>query len=125
MPELTITVSDDDLARLCDAGAQLGTTVEQLGAAFIHRGLMYQRAGPRPNTQAQAAARALRQLELARVLRARGETPMTWAEKQRLAQHFGVTERTLYRDLLEVTRDLGLVPPDARRTRPTPQTRTA
>lgn len=105
MPDLTITVSDEELSQLTTMGAALGQTARKVAQSILHRNLNV--AGKRPlvpNLE-RAADRGRRQLEIMIMIRRRrrlgpkGTPILTMAERAQLAQKHGVTVRTITRDL--------------------------
>lgn len=99
MQTLTINITDHDLAKLDRMGDELGLTARVMAERLIHRTLA-RTAGPRPVTHKQRSSdRALRQLELLRIMRRRRIDTFGQLEKRALAKRFGVAERTIYRDL--------------------------
>lgn len=99
MPELTITVSDADLAQLDKLGDKLGQTARRFTERLVHRNVNKGSDKPPVSNASRAAERALRQLELTRLMRRRHIATLGQIEKQQLAKRFNVTERTIYRDL--------------------------
>lgn len=99
MPTLTINISDHDLAMLDRIGDELGLNARVMAERLVHRTLA-RTVGPRPVTHKQRSSdRALRQLELLRIMRRRRIDTFGQLEKRALAKRFGVAERTIYRDL--------------------------
>lgn len=99
MPDLTIHVSDADLALLDRMGDELGLTAQKFTERLLHRTLNV--AGKRKlvTHRKRSSDRALRQLEIMKLMRRRRIDTLGQADKQRLAKQFGVAERTIYRDL--------------------------
>jgi hypothetical protein len=107
MPELTIHVNDGDLAHLEKMGTELGHTAQRMAERLVHRTLVRRYDTPVRTHKQRSSDRAMRQLELLRMLRRRRLDTLNQADKQALARKFGVAERTIYRDLevLQRTRD--------------------
>jgi hypothetical protein len=99
MPTLTIDVTDHDLAQLGEMGGELGLTAHRMAQRLLHRTLARTVGKPLVTHRQRSSDRALRQLELLRILRRRRISTLGQAEKQALAKRFGVAERTIYRDL--------------------------
>lgn len=118
--EITLSISDADLAELTRIGIGLGQTARRVAERMIHRALTRAERPRGATNEERAADRALRQLELAKLLRRRRLSALGRAEKQQLAAQFGVAERTLYRDLKIVARALKRPKAPARRAQQAP-----
>lgn len=109
---MTITLRKEDRAQLRRLGDELNLTAREVAERILHRNLNKGPARTSPSNRERATARALRQLELTRLLRRRRLSTLGQADKQELAQRFGVTERTIYRDMLVVEQALKRAPLD-------------
>lgn len=117
MPTLTIHVSDEHLTQLTELGDELSQSPGRAAERLLYITLLKQTKRPSVTNKQRAADRALRQLALMRLLRRRRISTLGQTEKKKLARQFGVTERTIYRDLdvLDAARRLdarGTEPPD-------------
>lgn len=100
MPSLTIRVSHRELAQLTRLGEELDQSPSRTAERLLHLVLARRERHPPAETARQkATSRALRHLQLMRLLQRRRLETIGQAEKQELARRFGVTERTIYRDL--------------------------
>jgi hypothetical protein len=97
--EMTIMLRDEDREQLARLGDELNLTAREMAERILRRALNKTPGRSAPSNSERAADRALRQVELTKLLRRRRLSTLGQADKRRLAQRFGVTERTIYRDL--------------------------
>lgn len=114
--EMTIMLRDEDREQLARLGDELNLTAREMAERILRRALNKTPGRSAATNRARAADRALRQVELTKLLRRRRLSTLGQADKRRLAQRFGVTERTIYRDLVVVERVLNHAREDARPT---------
>lgn len=102
MPDLTITISDDDLTQLHARGAELGLTPQRFAQIIVHRSLSNSLA---KRDLENLADRGRRQREILKLLDTRqttgpkGTPTLTMKERRHLAHKHGVAVRTISRDL--------------------------
>lgn len=101
MPEITVTLSPGRLAALEQSGRAAGLSSRRFAERILDQALARERndGAPGQSNRARAAERMRRQLELARHLERHAGAELGRDEKRALARRFGVTERTIYRDL--------------------------
>lgn len=99
MPDLTLTLTDDDLAHLAQLGAELGLTAKRMAERIVHRGLTKTSKTPPVSNMQRAADRAHRQLEITKRIGRRKKPTLSMAERAALALQFGTSIRTITRDL--------------------------
>lgn len=99
MPDLSVPLSDDDLAQLEQMGVELGITARKVAQGLIHRNLARTTATPRPPDRQRASDRAYRQLEITRRISRRKKPTLSMAERQAMALEFNTSLRTITRDL--------------------------
>lgn len=118
MPDFTIHVSDADWELLGKMGDQLGLSERRMAERLVHRTLNVAARRPLVTHKQRSSDRAVRQLELLRILRRRRFSSLNQTDKRALAERFGVAERTIYRDIDVLLRTRGDAPTH-RRTRDT------
>jgi hypothetical protein len=100
MPEMTITISDDDLAQLGRlSSGQDATRRRRYVERIVHRSLNVDRTKPLVSNVQRSALRARRQLEIAQLLRRRRPPTLSMKERAELARKYGTSVRTITRDL--------------------------